>query len=181
MIIEDTILDGVKIITPKIFEDDRGYFFESFKSNFFSDNNLPVNFSQHNQVRSKKNVIRGMHYQLKNPQGKLVRTVEGSILDIAVDIRVGSPKFGEFVMVELSSENNKMLYIPEGYAHGYLVTSKDSLVLYKCTNFYDPEDEYGIIWNDQDICVDWKCESPILSKKDKRFPLLKDQKFLPKY
>ena len=139
MIIKDTHLDGVRIIIPnRKIEDHRGYFFESFKSEFFEKNNLPTFFHQENQVRSKKNVIRGMHYQLKNPQGKLVRTIEGSIFDVAVDIRIGSPKFGQYVMVELSSNNNKMLYIPEGFAHGYLVKSDQSLVVYKCTNLYDP-------------------------------------------
>ena len=181
MIIQNTILDGVKIIIPKIFEDDRGYFFESFKSNFFSDNNLPTNFPQDNQVRSKKNVIRGMHYQLKAPQGKLIRAIKGCILDVAIDIRIGSPKFGHYVMVELSSRNKKMLYIPEGFAHGYLVKSEDSLVMYKCTNLYEPEDEYGLLWNDEDIGIDWQCKSPILSKRDKRLSRLKDQKFLPKF
>ena len=180
MIIKDTHLDGVRIIIPnRKSEDHRGYFFESFKSKFFEENNLPIFFHQENQVRSKKNVIRGMHYQLNNPQGKLVRTIEGSIFDVAVDIRIGSPKFGQYVMVELSSNNNKMLYIPEGFAHGYLVKSDQSLVVYKCTNLYDPKDEYSLLWNDKDIGIKWNCNAPILSSKDKVAPRLKDQKFLP--
>ena len=181
MVFEDTNLDGVKLITPNILEDERGYFFESFKSNLFLEENLPIHFPQDNQVKSKKNVIRGLHYQLKNSQGKLVRVMRGSILDVAVDIRVGSPQFGKYVMVELSYRNKKMLYIPEGFAHGYLVTSKDSLVHYKCTNLYDPSDDYGLFWNDKNIGISWNCNSPIVSKKDKNAPHLKDQKFLPEY
>ena len=182
MIVQDTYLEEVKVIMPKkIYRDDRGYFFESYKSNFFRENNLPTNFLQENQVRSKKNVIRGMHYQLKNPQGKLVKAIEGSIFDVAIDIRIGSPKFGHYVMVELSSSNKKMLYIPEGFAHGYLVNSNQSLVVYKCTNVYDPEDEHSLLWNDKDIGINWNCDSPILSEKDKIAPRLKDQKFLPKF
>ncbi len=182
MIVQDTYLDEVKVIMPKkIYRDDRGYFFESYKSKDFRKNNIPTNFLQDNQVRSKKNVIRGMHYQLKNPQGKLVRAIVGSIFDVAIDIRIGSPKFGHYVMVELSSSNKKMLYIPEGFAHGYLVNSNQSLVVYKCTNLYDPEDEHCLLWNDEDIGIKWNCDSPILSEKDKIAPRLKDQKFLPKF
>jgi len=181
MIIKDTYLDGVKIITPNLFKDSRGYFFESFKNNLFSKYGLPKNFQQDNEVRSKKNVLRGMHYQLKKPQGKLVRVVHGCIIDVAVDIRIGSPTFGKYFMMELSSKNKKMLYIPEGYAHGYIVTSDDSVVLYKCTNMYDPNDEYGIKWNDKSISIRWNYSKPILSDKDKELPLLKNQKFLPKF
>ena len=181
MNIEETELNGVKIINPLCHEDERGSFFETFSAPSFNTHGIPYNFPQDNQVRSKKNVIRGMHYQLKNPQGKLVRTIEGCILDVAIDIRIGSPKFGHYVMVELSSRNKNMLYIPEGFAHGYLVKSEDSLVMYKCTNLYEPEDEYGLLWNDEDIGIDWQCKSPILSKRDKRLSRLKDQKFLPKF
>ena len=132
-------------------------------------------------MQSKKGVIRGLHYQLNNPQGKLVRAVVGVVLDVAVDLRVGSPTFGEYEMVELSAENKKMLYIPEGFAHGYLVTSSDSIVLYKCTNCYDPNDEYGIKWNDKTIGIDWNYSSPIISEKDDKLPTLNNQTFLPKY
>lgn len=175
------MLEGIKLITPKVYKDRRGYFFESFKSVFFSENGLPKYFLQDNEVRSGKNVLRGLHYQLIKPQGKLVRVVEGSILDVAVDIRVGSPNFGKYIMVELSSQNQKMLYIPEGFAHGYLVTSDDSLVLYKCTNLYDPDDEFGIRWDDKSIGINWNHSSPIISDKDKLLPSLKGQKFLPKF
>ena len=181
MIVENTCLTGTKIITPNVFDDSRGYFFESYKSTDFAEYGLPTNFVQDNEVKSPRGVLRGLHYQLKNPQGKLVRVVLGSILDVAVDIRTGSPTFGKGEMVDLSSENRKMLYVPEGFAHGYLVTSKESVVIYKCTNVYNPDDEYGIKWNDKTIGLKWNYDSPIISKRDLNLPALKDQQFLPKY
>ena len=181
MIVKNTSLDGVKIITPTVFEDERGYFFESYKTPIFKKNELPINFVQDNEVKSTKGVLRGLHYQFNRPQGKLVRVVSGSILDVAVDIRKGSPTFGQSEIVHLTAENNKMLYIPEGFAHGYLVTSSESIVVYKCTDIYDPNDQYGIIWNDETIGVDWMYDSPILSEKDLMLPALNDQQFLPEY
>ena len=174
-------LDGVKIISPKVFKDSRGYFFESFKSIKFLEYGLPYNFNQDNQVGSKKNVLRGLHYQLNKPQGKLIRVVSGSILDVAVDIRLGSPTFGKYQLAELSDKNKNIFYVPEGFAHGYLVTSEESIVVYKCTNIYNPNDEYGIKWNDPDIDIKWGIKSPKLSEKDESHPFLKDQNFLPKY
>jgi len=181
MIVKNTSLDGVKIITPTVFEDERGYFFESYKTPIFKNNELPINFVQDNEVKSTKGVLRGLHYQFNRPQGKLVRVVSGSILDVAVDIRKGSPTFGQSEIVHLTAENNKMLYIPEGFAHGYLVTSSESIVIYKCTDIYDPNDQFGIIWNDETIGVDWMYDSPILSEKDLMLPALNDQQFLPEY
>ena len=181
MIVKNTTLDGVKIITPTVFEDERGYFFESYKTPIFKNNELPINFVQDNEVKSTKGVLRGLHYQFNRPQGKLVRVISGSILDVAVDIRKGSPTFGQSEIVHLTAENNKMLYIPEGFAHGYLVTSSESIVVYKCTDIYDPNDQYGIIWNDERIGVDWMYDSPILSEKDLMLPALNDQQFLPEY
>jgi dTDP-4-dehydrorhamnose 3,5-epimerase len=181
MIVKNTSLDGVKIITPTVFEDERGYFFESYKTPIFKNNELPINFVQDNEVKSTKGVLRGLHYQFNRPQGKLVRVVSGSILDVAVDIRKGSPTFGQSEIVHLTAENNKMLYIPEGFAHGYLVTSSESIVVYKCTDIYDPNDQFGIIWNDETIGVDWMYDSPILSEKDLMLPALNDQQFLPEY
>ena len=181
MIVENTSLDGVKIITPTVFEDERGYFFESYKAPIFENNDLPISFVQDNEVKSTKGVLRGLHYQFNRPQGKLVRVISGSILDVAVDIRKGSPTFGQSEIVHLTAENNKMLYIPEGFAHGYLVTSSESIVVYKCTDIYDPNDQYGIIWNDETIGVDWMYDSPILSEKDLMLPALNDQQFLPEY
>tara|TARA_B100001179_G_C18381268_1_gene313447 strand:+ start:102 stop:647 length:546 start_codon:yes stop_codon:yes gene_type:complete len=181
MIVKNTLLDGVKIITPTVFEDERGYFFESYKAPIFKNNDLPINFVQDNEVKSTKGVLRGLHYQFNRPQGKLVRVISGSILDVAVDIRKGSPTFGQSEIVHLTAENNKMLYIPEGFAHGYLVTSSESIVVYKCTDIYDPNDQFGIIWNDETIEVDWTYDSPILSEKDLMLPALNDQQFLPEY
>ena len=181
MKIEESKIKEAKIITPSVYNDLRGSFFETFKSPLFESCGLPNNFHQDNQVRSKKDVLRGLHYQLSNPQGKLVQVAVGSILDVAVDIRVGSDTFGKYHIVELSSENKKIFYIPEGFAHGYLVTSEFSIVLYKCTNIYDPKDEHGIKWNDPDLNIKWGNESPLLSEKDNSLPNLKDQKYLPQY
>ena len=181
MKIENTIIENVKVLTPKVFDDDRGYFFETFKANIFLDQGLPANFVQDNEVRSKKDVLRGLHYQLKKPQGKLVRAVYGTILDVAVDIRIGSPTFGQYYLVELSAENKKIFFIPEGFAHGYLVTSPDSIVLYKCTNIYDEKDEYGIRWDDKTIGIKWGNVDPILSSRDQNLPTLNNQSFLPRY
>ena len=181
MKIENTNIEEVKVIIPKVFEDFRGYFFESFKSNEYLSRGLPAEFVQDNEVRSKKNSLRGLHYQLDKPQGKLVRVVHGNILDVAVDIRIGSPTFGQHHMVELSAENKKMFFVPEGFAHGYSVRSQESIVLYKCTNVYNAKDEYGISWDDATIGVVWGNDNPILSQKDKNLPSLKEQKFLPEY
>ena len=177
----NTNIELVKIIEPEIHSDTRGYFFESFKSNLFHDNKIPDTFMQDNEVRSKRSVLRGLHYQLRNPQGKLVRVIYGSILDVAVDIRCGSPTFGQYVSVKLTDKNKRILYVPPGFAHGYLVMSNDSIVIYKCTNEYNPGDEYGIRWDDSDINIKWQIQDPIISKRDENLPLLKNQKLLPKY
>ena len=181
MKVEETKIKGVKILTPLVHSDFRGSFFETFKSTFFRPLNMPDNFCQDNQVISNKNVLRGLHYQLSHPQGKLVQVVSGSILDVAVDIRLGSATFGKHYAVNLSSKNRKMLYIPEGFAHGYIVLSKFSIVLYKCTNIYNPSDEYGIKWDDADLNIKWGIRLPIISDKDNSLPYLKDQDNLPKY
>jgi dTDP-4-dehydrorhamnose 3,5-epimerase len=179
MIIENTSLREVKVITPKVFKDERGYFQETYHKNKFIKNNIPYQFYQDNEVKSKKNTIRGLHYQINNPQGKLVRAVLGEILDVAVDIRVGSPNFGKSVSVILTEKNKKMLYIPEGFAHGYGVLSEESIVIYKCTNVYNVNNEYGIVWNDPNINIDWKIQVPILSARDMNLPKLCEQNFLP--
>ena len=181
MKIENTNIENVKVISPKVFDDNRGCFFETFKANAFLDQGLPANFVQDNEVRSKKDVLRGLHYQLKKPQGKLVRVVYGTIMDVAVDIRVGSPTFGQYHLVELSEKNKKIFFIPEGFAHGYLVTSPDSIVIYKCTNIYDEKDEYGIRWDDKTVGIKWGDVNPILSSRDQNLPTLNNQSFLPKY
>ena len=177
----NTNIDKVKIIEPKIWSDSRGYFLEAFQSNIFNENGITETFVQDNEVQSKQGVLRGLHYQLKKPQGKLVRVIMGSIIDVAVDIRIGSPTFSQYQLIKLTAENRKMFYIPPGFAHGYLVLSNNSIVIYKCTNTYDPDDEYGIKWDDNEIGINWKNKDPILSKRDKNLPLLKNQKFLPKF
>ena len=145
MIIERQILKDVLLLKPEIHNDARGYFFESFKENFFDDFGLDLNFVQDNEVYSNNaGIIRGLHYQLQNPQGKLVQVVSGAIMDVAVDIRVNSPDFGKSVIINLDSKLHNMVFIPEGFAHGYLVIEQDTIVQYKCTNYYDPNSEYGI-------------------------------------
>lgn len=181
--IERTSIPDVVIITPEIFKDDRGYFYESFNTNDFKDLGLPTTFVQDNQAYSKKDTLRGFHYQLRHQQGKLVRAISGEVFDVVIDIRKGSPTFGQSAGVILSEINQKIMFIPKGFAHAYLVLSKDAIFQYKCTDVYHPEDEHGIRWNDPDLNVGWPIEKPILSEKDSKLPLLKNvkDKKLPKY
>ena len=181
--IEDSEISGIKIITPHIHKDDRGYFFESFNSEDFKTLGLSTKFLQDNQVFSKKGTLRGLHYQLKFPQGKLVRVIQGEVFDVAIDIRRGSPTFGKYVGFNLSGKNSKIMYIPEGFAHGYVVVSETAIFQYKCTETYHPEDEYGLLWNDKDLNIQWPVKDPILSKKDKNLPVLYsiDKRYLPKF
>ena len=181
--IDETKILGVQIITPHIHKDERGYFFESFNSKVFNNLGLPTKFVQDNQSFSKKGTLRGLHYQLVYPQGKLVRVVQGEVFDVAVDIRRGSATFGEYEGVYLSDKNNKILYAPEGFAHGYLVLSETAIFQYKCTKVYHPEDEYGVRWNDNDIDVKWPLKDPILSLRDKSLLNLKSikEKHFPKF
>ena len=181
MIFEKQDLDGVYIITPQLLKDDRGHFFESFRESEFH-NKLDKNFVQDNEVFSKEsNIIRGLHYQIDRPQGKLIQVVSGAIKDIAVDVRMGSPNFGKSFKAILTAENHKMLYVPEGFAHGYLVLEQNTIVHYKCTSYYHAESEYGVRWDDPDINIDWGISYPVLSKKDKMLPFLKMQTKLPKF
>ncbi|HEY8402004.1 MAG TPA: dTDP-4-dehydrorhamnose 3,5-epimerase [Cytophagaceae bacterium] len=165
-------IKGVIEITPKSFKDDRGFFFESYNKKAFEDHGLPFVFVQDNQSFSIKNVVRGLHFQ--NPpyaQGKLVRAVTGKILDVAVDIQKDSPTFGKYVAVVLDSRINNMLYIPEGFAHGFAAL-EESIVMYKCTNLYNKSSECGIIWNDETLNIDWGVQNPIISEKDKELKSL---------
>jgi dTDP-4-dehydrorhamnose 3,5-epimerase len=168
-------LDGLWIIKPKRFSDERGYFEECYQSKVFADNGITKQFVQDNQSYSQQGAIRGLHFQ--NPpyaQGKLVRAVTGRILDVAVDIRVGSKTFGDHFSIELDATNGEMLYIDEGFAHGFAVISQEAIVHYKTTAYYQPKSESGIIWNDPDLGIDWKTEQPRLSEKDTTLPLLKN-------
>ena len=177
MEIEHTGIPGVEIIHPKVFGDERGYFFESWNSRDFEAAVGPVAFCQDNESRSSYGVIRGLHYQKGEfAQSKLVRVIEGRVLDVAVDIRKGSPTFGKYVAVELSGENHLQFFIPRGFAHGFSVLSPVAVFQYKCDNFYAPDQEAGIAWDDPAIGIDWKipAAAAVLSEKDRKNPLLKD-------
>lgn len=161
-------IPDVILFEPKVFGDDRGFFFESFNNHVFEEATvLKRNFVQDNHSRSAKNVLRGLHYQIKHPQGKLVRVTAGEVFDVAVDIRKSSPTFGKWVGATLSSENKRMLWVPEGFAHGFVVLSKVAEFLYKTTDFWHPEYERSIVWNDPDIGIEWPVtDEPILAAKD---------------
>jgi len=166
MHVEETELDGVLLITPAVFSDDRGFFMETYNRDKAVENGLPAEFVQDNHSKSSHGVLRGLHYQYPLWQGKLVRVVQGEIFDVAVDIRAGSPTFGKWVGYYLSDENKQQLYVPPGFAHGFCVTSDTAEVVYKCTELYAPSDEASLLWNDPDIAIDWPVEEPVLSDKD---------------
>lgn len=172
-----TDIEGVVVIKPTVFEDERGYFYESYSKRLFDKLVRTVNFVQDNQSKSSYGVLRGLHFQ-KWPfcQSKLVRVIEGKVLDVAVDIRKDSPTFGKSVTVELSAENRKMLFIPRGFAHGFSVLSEVAVFQYKCDEFYHPESEGGVAWDDPQLNIDWKlpADKIILSEKDKHNPLLSE-------
>ena len=170
-------LEGVVILEPRLFKDDRGYFFESFSQRVFDEKVRPVKFVQDNERKSVYGVLRGLHFQkLPFAQSKLVRVIQGAVLDVAVDIRVGSPTYGKHVAVELTAENHRQLFIPRGFAHGFSVLTDEVVFQYKCDNFYAPQSEGAIAWNDPALGIDWRIPeaSVILSEKDKHHPLLKD-------
>ena len=174
MKIETTPLSGVLLITPTVFGDDRGFFMETYNAAKTADQGVPEVFVQDNHSRSSKGVLRGMHYQYPQWQGKLVRTIAGEIFDVAVDIRQDSPTYGQWFGAFLNDENKQQLYIPPGFAHGFCVTSDIADVAYKCTSDYQPQQDVGIRWNDPDIGIDWPIDNPLLSEKDAKAPLLKD-------
>lgn len=182
MVIEEQILEKVLLFKPDMHKDERGYFFESFKESIFEENGYNIRFVQDNEAFSKySGTLRGLHYQLRKPQGKLLHVVSGAIKDVVVDIRKGSPDFGKSIMINLNSASHNMIYVPEGFAHGYLALEDNTIIQYKCTNYYDSSSEYGVKWDDEDINIDWDISDPILSDKDKNFPKLKDQNNLPIY
>jgi dTDP-4-dehydrorhamnose 3,5-epimerase len=168
MKVTQTPISGLLIVKPKVFGDDRGFFFESFNRRQFTElTGVDVDFVQDNHSRSAKGVLRGMHYQIRHPQGKLVRVVQGAVRDVVVDIRKSSPTFGQHVALELSAENKLMLWIPEGFAHGFVVLTDSAEFLYKTTDYYYPEHERCIRWNDPTLKIDWQLqEPPSLSGKD---------------
>ena len=174
MKITETILPGVLIVEPKVFGDRRGVFVETYQAERYRAAGIDYSFVQDNFSRSERGVLRGLHFQKKCPQGKLVRVSRGSVFDVAVDIDSSSQTFGKYVAVELNETNHKQLWIPPGYAHGFCVLSEAADFQYKCTTYYDPSDEGGVIWNDPDIGISWPIFSPKLSDKDQKHPRLRE-------
>lgn len=172
--ISKTPLSGVVIVKNKVFGDERGFFMETYNQQRFDSVGLPTSFVQDNHSRSTKGVVRGLHYQFPQWQGKLVRALSGAIFDVAVDIRPDSTTYGAWFGLELNDENHLQLYIPPGFAHGFATLSETADVAYKCTSLYKAEDDAGIAWNDPDIGVDWPVENPIVSEKDANAPKLSD-------
>ncbi len=169
-----TSLEGVLIIEPKVFRDHRGFFTETFQEKRYEEAGISRKFVQDNLSYSVRGTLRGLHYQIRRPQAKLVQALSGEIFDVAVDIRPGSPAFGKWVGVILSADNHRQLFIPEGFAHGFCVLSETAHFLYKCSDFYAPGDEGGILWSDPQIGIEWPVENPIISEKDSGFPCLSE-------
>ena len=179
-----TGIEGVVVIEPRIFKDERGYFFESFSQREFNEKVMPVNFVQDNESMSSYGVMRGLHFQqMPYTQSKLVRCVKGAVLDVAVDIRKGSPTYGQHVAVELTEENHRQFFIPRGFAHGFSVLSEEVIFQYKCDNFYSPQSEGALAWNDPALEINWKipANDVVLSEKDKAHSCLKDSEWLFNY
>jgi len=167
-------LPDIIVAETDIHSDNRGRFFELYRTDRYESNGIPASFVQENVSISGKNVLRGLHYQLGHPQGKLVTVVSGEIFDVAADLRKGSPTFGVWTGITLSSETGHQLYIPEGFAHGFMVVSDEAVVHYKCTDYYSPLDERGILWSDPDLAIDWPGGTAIVSPRDAAFPALRD-------
>ena len=172
-------LAGIVVVEPKVFEDERGFFMETFHKPRFAAAGIDVDFVQDNHSRSGQGVLRGLHYQISHPQGKLVRVIRGAVLDVAVDLRRSSPTFGRWWACELSEANRRQVYIPAGFAHGFCVTSDVAEVIYKCTEIYTPQDERTLLWNDPALGINWPVGHPIISEKDQRgVPLDRAECFL---
>lgn len=179
MKIIDTNIPDVKIIEPQVFGDDRGFFMETFRQNIMDELTVGKAFVQDNHSKSKQGILRGLHYQLVNPQGKLVRVISGEVYDVAVDMRANSATFGQWEAVILSADNKRMFWVPEGFAHAFYVMSDSAEFVYKCTDYYNPEHEYSLLWNDEDLNIPWPLvsgEAPLLSEKDKSGQLFKQAK-----
>jgi dTDP-4-dehydrorhamnose 3,5-epimerase len=179
----ETTLPGVWELRPRVLHDARGFFLETYHLGKFADCGIADSFVQDNHSRSAKGTLRGFHYQLRHPQAKLCRVVEGEALDVAVDIRIGSPHFGKWASVLLTAKDQNQIYVPAGFAHGFLALTETVQFLYKCSDFYDSTDEYGILWSDPDLNVDWGARSPLVSEKDAKNLKLADvsREFLPQY
>ena len=172
MNVTETQLAGVLIIEPKVFGDSRGFFKETFQAERYREAGIEYTFVQDNYSRSQKGVLRGLHFQITKPQGKLVSCPKGAVFDVAVDIDPESTTYGQYVGVELTEDNHKQLWVPPGYAHGFCVLSETADFQYKCTDYYDPSDEGGVIWNDPDVAIEWPITHPSLSSKDALLPTL---------
>lgn len=178
----ETKIPDLYIIEPKVFGDDRGYFMESYSQKDFNEVGLTMTFVQDNESKSRKGVLRGLHFQTKHTQGKLVRVTQGEVWDVAVDLRKGSPTYGQWEGVYLSAENKRQFYVPEGFAHGFVVTSEEAVFNYKCTDFYAPEYDSGLLWNDPEVGIAWPLKGLgdiLLSEKDKKQKTLKELNDLP--
>jgi dTDP-4-dehydrorhamnose 3,5-epimerase len=173
MEITETNIKDVLLIKPEVYRDDRGFFLETYREELLKAKGVDVHFVQDNLSKSQRGTVRGLHYQIEQPQDKLLMVVQGKILDVAVDLRQQSPTFGQHTLVELSSENKCQLFIPKGFAHGFAVLSDEAIVSYKCSDYYFPEGERGLFWNDPDLAIDWQIDEPIISEKDQQQPRLK--------
>ena len=183
MNIIQTKIQDILIVQPDIFGDNRGFFMESWHKQRYIDAGITSDFVQDNISFSTFGILRGLHFQYKNAQAKLVQVLKGEVYDVAVDIRRGSPTFGQYVSVILSGENKKQMFIPKGFAHGFCVLSENALFMYKCSDYYNAQNEAGIFWSDSDIAIDWPVKEPCLSEKDIKYPKLKDiqAKILPQF
>jgi dTDP-4-dehydrorhamnose 3,5-epimerase len=174
MNIEETSIPDIKLIKPDVHGDDRGFFLETYRKKAFREQGIDTEFVQDNCSFSHRGALRGLHYQIEQPQAKLVMVLKGKVVDVAVDIRKGSPTYGQHVAVELSGENKHLLYIPVGFAHGFAVLEDDTYFQYKCSDYYFPQGERGIHWQDPDLNIDWPLDDPILSGKDQNLPRLSE-------
>ena len=179
----NTSISDVLLLEPNVYDDSRGFFLETFHQSKYTDVGIDKTFVQDNYSHSKQGTLRGLHYQLLHPQGKLIFVLRGEIFDVAVDIRRGSSTLGQWVGANLSAKNKRQIYVPEGFAHGFCVLSESADVMYKCSDFYDAEDEYGIFWSDETIAINWPVKTPVLSGKDSKFQRFTEipEKDLPIY
>lgn len=180
MTFSETTLPGVLLITPNVYGDSRGFFLESYRQEWLAQRGVPP-FVQDNHSRSVRNTLRGLHFQHPNGQGKLIRVVSGAVYDVLVDVRLGSPTFGEWEGYELSADNYRMLYVPPGFAHGFCVLSDSADFIYKCTEYYHRDSEQTLLWNDPALAIEWPVQEPILSEKDRNGVPLKELSLFPEY
>lgn len=170
----ETRIPEVLLLKPDVYSDDRGFFMETYREQHLAARGIEVHFVQDNLSKSQQGTVRGLHYQIKQPQDKLLMVMEGTILDVAVDLREDSPTFGQHVATELSADNKHQLFIPKGFAHGFSVLSENAMVYYKCSDYYYPEGERGLLWKDPEMNIDWRVSNPIISEKDQKQPTLSE-------